>query len=177
MALPNSSIGTLKSLKRCIYILTKTQHKIAFFCFILHLSSLCGAQVGINKLAYLHCVYCKVKTRIQGEECHNPRSNVQVCENMWTRMLLYLIRSLSILFETWLVFFSFPFFSKQWTFMCSIFLNSLCVSSTKIYLERYSKTLKHGASIWWKWMACFCVLLVQKQHVYKWVYVILILGL
>ena len=132
MALPNSSIGTLKSLKRQIYILTKTQHKIAFFCFILHLSSLCGAQVGINKIAYLHCVYCKVKTRIQGEECHNPRSR---CASVWKYVdqnapLFDKISLYFILFETWLLYiFLLSFFSKQWTFICpsffSFFLNSL----------------------------------------------------
>ena len=57
-----------------IGFLIKAQHKIAFFCFILHLLGLCGAHVARNKIAYLHCIYHKVKTRIQGEECHNPRS-------------------------------------------------------------------------------------------------------
>ena len=167
MTLPNSSIGTLESLKRCIYILTKTQHKIAFFCFILHLSSLCGAQVGINKIAYLHCTYCKVKSRIQGEEYHNPRSR---CASVWKYVdqnapLFVKIFLYFILIETWLVFFLSFFQSNGPSCVHSLFLNSLCVSSTKPYLERYSKTLKYGASIWWKWMACFCILPVQKQHV------------
>ena len=30
--------------------------------------SLCGALVGINVRTYLHCIYCKVKTRIQGKK-------------------------------------------------------------------------------------------------------------
>ena len=29
--------------------------------------SLCESQVGMNMRTYLHCIYCKVKTRIQGE--------------------------------------------------------------------------------------------------------------
>ena len=38
------------------------------FAFFLPTSkSLCGAQVGINMRTYLHCIYCKVKTRIRGE--------------------------------------------------------------------------------------------------------------
>jgi hypothetical protein len=35
--------------------------------------SLCGAQVEINMKSYLHCIYCKVKTRIQEENCHTLR--------------------------------------------------------------------------------------------------------
>ena len=63
-----------------IGFLTKAQHKIVFFCFILHLLGLWGSGRR-NKIAYLHCIYCKVKTRIQGEECHNPRSRyVSVCK-------------------------------------------------------------------------------------------------
>ena len=35
------------------------------FAFFLPTSkSLCGAQAGINVKTYLHCIYCKVKTRI-----------------------------------------------------------------------------------------------------------------
>ena len=50
--------------------------KLPCFCFILHLLGLCGAQVGINMIAYLHCIYCKVKTRIQGENVINLDQDV-----------------------------------------------------------------------------------------------------
>ena len=64
--------------------------------------------VGINKVAYLFCIYCKVKTRIQGEECHNPRSR---CACVWKVCGLecsFNIIFLSTLFylETWLEFFN-----------------------------------------------------------------------
>jgi hypothetical protein len=39
-------------------------------CFILLLSGLCGGQVVLNMKTYLHCMYCKVKTRIHEEKCH-----------------------------------------------------------------------------------------------------------
>jgi hypothetical protein len=38
--------------------------------FLATCKSLCGADVGINMKTYLHCIYCKVKTRIWGEKCH-----------------------------------------------------------------------------------------------------------
>ena len=39
------------------------------FAFFLPIfKSLCGAQLGINVGTDLHCIYCKVKTRIQGEK-------------------------------------------------------------------------------------------------------------
>ena len=45
--------------------------------------TLCGAQVGMNMKTYLHCIYCKVKTRIQGEKCHTLRSR---CACVWIYM-------------------------------------------------------------------------------------------
>ena len=52
------------------------------FIFILLLKGLCGAQVGINMIAYLHCVYCKVKTRIHGKNVILLDQDVHVCGYM-----------------------------------------------------------------------------------------------
>ena len=35
---------------------------------------LCGALGRVNKISYLYCICCKVKSRIQGEKCHILRS-------------------------------------------------------------------------------------------------------
>ena len=43
---------------------------IVLSLFILLLKSLHGVQVGIKYVAYLPCIYCKVKSRIQWEKCH-----------------------------------------------------------------------------------------------------------
>ena len=51
------------------------------FAFFLPTSkSLCGDQVGMDMKTYLHCIYCKVKTRIQEEKCHTLRSR---CACVW----------------------------------------------------------------------------------------------
>ena len=59
-----------------IYVVFLDPHQgIDDFAFFLPTSkSLCGAQVGMNMKTYLHCIYCKVKTRIEGERCHTLRS-------------------------------------------------------------------------------------------------------
>ena len=50
------------------------------FAFFLSTSkNLCGAQVGINVRTYLHCIYCKVKTMIQGENVILLDQDVHVC--------------------------------------------------------------------------------------------------
>ena len=48
--------------------------------FTLLLKSLCGVRVEIKYVAYLPCVYRKVKPRIQGEKCHTRRSR---CACVW----------------------------------------------------------------------------------------------
>ena len=40
-------------------------------------------QVGINKIAYLYYICCKVKQRIQGEKCHTLRSR---CACVWKKV-------------------------------------------------------------------------------------------
>jgi hypothetical protein len=61
--------------------------------FCLLLKALCGAQVGMNIRAYLHCVYYKVKTRIRGEKCHTLRSrHAGVC--IYIVAILFLLCSL-----------------------------------------------------------------------------------
>ena len=41
-----------------------------------------GLQVGINNIAYLYCICCEVKSRIQGEKCHTLRSR---CACVWKK--------------------------------------------------------------------------------------------
>ena len=41
--------------------------------FTLLLKSLCGVRVGIKYVAYLPCIYRKVKPQIQGEKCHTRK--------------------------------------------------------------------------------------------------------
>ena len=43
-------------------------------------NSLCGAQVEINVVAYLCCIYCKVKTWTRGAKYHTLRSR---CACVW----------------------------------------------------------------------------------------------
>ena len=45
-------------------------------------------QVGINEIAYLYRICCKVKSRIQGEKCHTLRSR---CSCVWKKgkLILY----------------------------------------------------------------------------------------
>ena len=58
-----------------------THQGIDDFAFFLSTSkSLCGAQVEMHMKTYLHCIYSKVKTRIQGEKCHTLRSR---CACVW----------------------------------------------------------------------------------------------
>ena len=40
-------------------------------------------RVGINKIAYLYCICCKVKQRILGEKCHTLRSR---CACVWKKV-------------------------------------------------------------------------------------------
>ena len=40
-------------------------------------------QVGVNNIAYLYCICCKVKLRIQGEKCHTLRSR---CACVWKKV-------------------------------------------------------------------------------------------
>jgi hypothetical protein len=56
--------------------------------FILHLKSLCGAQVQMNVKAYLHCIYCKVKTKIQGKMSY---SKIKMCMCVDINMVAILI--------------------------------------------------------------------------------------
>ena len=65
-----------------IYVVFLDPHQgIDDYAFFLPTSkSLCGAQVGMNMKTYLYCIYCKVKTRIQGEKCHTLRSR---CSCVW----------------------------------------------------------------------------------------------
>jgi hypothetical protein len=60
------------------WILTKAMMTLP--SFFLLLTTLCGAQVGLKMKTYLHCIYCKVKIRIQGEKCHTLRSR---CACVW----------------------------------------------------------------------------------------------
>ena len=69
-------------LNHSVYVVFLDPHQgIDDFAFFLPTSkSLCGSQVGMNIRTYLHCIYCKVKTRIQGEKCHTLRSR---CVCVW----------------------------------------------------------------------------------------------
>jgi hypothetical protein len=51
---------------------------LAFFYLVL--KSLCGVQVGMEVKTYLYCIYCKIKTRIQGENVILLDQDVHVCE-------------------------------------------------------------------------------------------------
>jgi len=68
-----------------VYMVFLDPHQgIDVFAFFLPTSkSLCGAQAGINVKTYLHCIYCRVKTRIQGERCHTLRSRYACVWNMY----------------------------------------------------------------------------------------------
>ena len=65
-----------------VYVVFLDPHQVINdFAFFLPTSkSLCGAQVGMDMITYLHCIYCKVKTRIQREKCHTLRSR---CACAW----------------------------------------------------------------------------------------------
>ena len=65
-----------------VYVVLLDPHQgIDDLAFFLPTSkSLCGAQVGMDMKTYLHCIYCKVKTRIQRERCHTLRSR---CACVW----------------------------------------------------------------------------------------------
>ena len=69
-----------------VYVVFLDPHQgIDDFAFFLPTSkSLCGAQIGINIRTYLHCIYRKVKTRIQGEKCLTLRSR---CACLWIYMV------------------------------------------------------------------------------------------
>ena len=78
-------------------------------------------------IAYLHCMYCKVKTRIQGEESHKPRSR---CASVWKMMLELFWYSLdkhdlSLTMSSLrygYLFFSFSFFDMSFSFLATLFL-------------------------------------------------------
>ena len=71
-----------------VYVVFLDPHQgIDDFAFFLPtFKSLCGAQVGMNMETYLHCIYCKVKTRIRGEKCHTLRSR---CACGWIYIYIY----------------------------------------------------------------------------------------
>ena len=62
-----SFCGTLKSLNICSISGSSPRH-YGFAFFLPTSKSLCGAPIGMNMRTYLHCIYCKVKTRIKGEK-------------------------------------------------------------------------------------------------------------
>jgi hypothetical protein len=59
------------------------------------LKSLCAVQVGMKVKSYLHCIYCKVNTRIQGEKCHTLRSRYACVWNIYMVAILILLCSLN----------------------------------------------------------------------------------
>ena len=79
-----------------VYVVFLDPHQgIDDFAFFLSTSkSLCGAQIGINIRTYLHCIYCKVKTRILGEKCHTLRSRCACVWNMYMVANIILLCSL-----------------------------------------------------------------------------------
>ena len=64
-----------------VYVVFLDPHQgINDFAFFLPTSkSLCGAQVGMNMKTYLHCIYCKVKIRIQEKNVILLYQDVHVC--------------------------------------------------------------------------------------------------
>jgi hypothetical protein len=113
---------------------------IAFF--ILLLKSLYGSQVGMkNVRTYLYWIYCKVKTKIQGERCHTLRSRCACVWNIYVANLILLFsletclsyfelknfaRAYGLSFHTFF-FFSFFIFLLTWTlvhFSYTLFLHS-----------------------------------------------------
>ena len=64
-----------------IYVVFLDPHQgMNDFAFFLPTSkSLCGAQVGMNMKTYLHCIYCKVKTRIKEKDGIPLAQDVHVC--------------------------------------------------------------------------------------------------
>ena len=68
-----------------VYMVFLDPHQcIDDFAFFLSTSkSLCGAQVGMNMRTYLHYIYCKVKTRIQGEDVILLDQDVHMCRYVY----------------------------------------------------------------------------------------------
>ena len=71
MTLSNHSM-VYKSLPRHSNVLPSTSEKVYV-----------ELQVGINNIAYLYCICCKVKSRIQGEKYHTLRSR---CACVWKKV-------------------------------------------------------------------------------------------
>ena len=133
-------------------------------------------KVGIKYVAYLPCLYYKVKSRIQGEKCHTLRSRCACVWNIWFSNLILLcsLKHISLV-ETsnncksrgYLSLFLwrtslYPLFSILRTSLCpffqllfflSFFFSLLILHSpmslfcNKTFQERYSQEL--GAFIWW----------------------------
>ena len=120
---------------------------------------------------YLHCIYCKVKTTIQGEKCHTLRSR---CACAWiyivaNLILLCSLKHISLVWnlknfhkKTWAILFisffgqasEYPLFSISRTlvhfsilFIFHSFMNNFCIatcffSATKL-LRDNNKNLEH----------------------------------
>ena len=61
----------------------------------------------MNIRMYLHCIYWKVKTRIQGEKYHTLRSRCACVWNIYmvaNLILLCSLKHISLVFETWKTF-------------------------------------------------------------------------
>ena len=109
------------------------------------LKSLCGPQVGINMWTYLHCIYCKVKTRIQGEKCHTLRSR---CACVWkifmvaNVILLCSLKHISLVWnlkilckKTWAILFIFLLFlDGHLSTHCFRYLGHLSIFSYLFFL-------------------------------------------
>ena len=100
------------------WILTKAQMTFAFF--LPTSTSLCGAQVGMNIRTYLHCIYCKVKTRTKEKNVILLDQDVHVCGYVYggqpnSTMLLetYLSCYMEILLQEIMGYLSFFSFFRQ----------------------------------------------------------------
>ena len=110
-------------------------------------------------ITYLHCIYCKVQTRIQGEECHKPRSR---CASVWKMMLELFWYSLDkhdlsltmVSLRYGYLFFSFfSFFDMSFSFLLTFFIPFHSHISFARILERDHTKL--GVFIWWEMKSMF----------------------
>jgi hypothetical protein len=129
-------------------------------------------------IAYLHCIYCKVKTRIQGEECHKPRSRCASVWKMMVELFLYSLDkhdlSLTVISLRYGYLFSF-FWHQLFIFAHSFLIPFHSHISFARILERDHTKL--GVFIWWKMKSMFLrTSSVEAAYVCS-VYVILISGL
>jgi hypothetical protein len=53
-----------------------------------------------NVKTYLYCIYCKVKTRIQGEKCHTIRSRCACVEYIVPNPNSMMLLEIRLLFNT-----------------------------------------------------------------------------